>query len=263
MTILSVDNLSIAFGGIRAVDDASFEVRQGEIFSIIGPNGAGKTTLFNLISGIYRANEGTIKVEGLDVTGLKPSQLAQLGVSRTFQNLQLFGRMSVLDNVMTGRHRHEARSLLGHLIRSPGTRAQERRTRDAAMACLARVGLVNDARRLAGALPYGAMKRLEIARALATEPCLLLLDEPAAGCNAAETEEIDRLLVEIAGSGITVVLIEHDMKLVMGISTRVLVLVEGRVLTSGAPNEVARDPRVIAAYLGSEAAGSVPEAAYA
>jgi branched-chain amino acid transport system ATP-binding protein len=254
MTILQVENLSISFGGILAVDDASFEVRQGEIFSIIGPNGAGKTTLFNLVSGIYRAADGVIKVDGLDVTGLKPSELAQLGVSRTFQNLQLFGRMSVLDNVMTGRHRHEARSVLGHLLRTPGTRAQERRTRAAAMACLARVGLDGEAGRLAGALPYGAMKRLEIARALATEPRLLLLDEPAAGCNAAETEEIDRLLVEIARSGITVVLIEHDMKLVMGISTRVLVLVEGRVLTSGAPVEVARDPRVIAAYLGSEAA---------
>ncbi|ALK08258.1 ABC transporter ATP-binding protein [Blastochloris viridis] len=262
MTILSVDSLSISFGGIRAVDAVSFAVNKAEIFSIIGPNGAGKTTLFNLISGIYRPDDGTIAIDGLDVTALRPAALARLGVSRTFQNLQLFGRMSVLDNVMTGRHRHERHGVLGHLVRSPATRAQEKRSREAAMACLARVGLDNVAGRVAGALPYGAMRRLEIARALAAEPRLLLLDEPAAGCNAAETEEIDRLTVSIAEGGITVVLIEHDMKLVMGISSRVLVLVEGRVLTVGTPLEVARDPRVVEAYLGA-AAASPAEAAYA
>ncbi|KAA5602276.1 ABC transporter ATP-binding protein [Blastochloris sulfoviridis] len=260
MSILAVDGLGIAFGGIRALDAVSFAVPRGMIFSIIGPNGAGKTTLFNVISGIYRTTDGTLAVDGLDVTGLRPATLASLGLSRTFQNLQLFTRMTVLENAMTGRHRHESRAILGHLVRSPATRAQERRSRELAMACLARVGLDGEAGRLAGALPYGAMKRLEIARALATEPRLLLLDEPAAGCNAAETEEIDRLLVDIAASGITIVLIEHDMKLVMGISHRVLVLVEGRVLTEGEPHEVARDPRVIEAYLGRDAAHRLVEA---
>ena len=263
MSILAVEDLCISFGGIHAVVDVSFRVKPGEIFSIIGPNGAGKTTLFNVITGIYRSAKGRILVDGDDVTHLQTAALARRGLSRTFQNLQTFHRMTVLENVMTGRHRHETTNILAHLVRTPATRAQERRTRDIALACLARVHLAAESSKMAGSLSYGAMKRLEIARALATEPRLLLLDEPAAGCNAAETEEIDHLLEEIADDGIAIVLIEHDMKLVMGISGRVLVMVEGRVLLEGDPAEVARDPRVIEAYLGTNSAKLFEERAHA
>jgi len=251
MNLLDVDGIGISFGGIRAVDDVSFRVSPGQIFSIIGPNGAGKTTLFNLISGIYRTDSGSIRIGGDLVTGLSPSALARRGLSRTFQNLQIFNRMTVVENVMAGRHLREKRGLMSHLLQLPSAGAQERVTREAAMSYLARVHLSADADRQAGSLPYGAMKRLEIARALATEPRLLLLDEPAAGCNSTETEEIDRLLVQIADDGIAVVLIEHDMKLVMGISNRILVLDQGRVLVEGAPTEIANDPQVITAYLGA------------
>jgi branched-chain amino acid transport system ATP-binding protein len=253
MNLLDVSGLGISFGGIRAVDDVSFHITPGQIFSIIGPNGAGKTTLFNLISGIYRPDTGSIRIAGEEVTGFAPSELARRGLSRTFQNLQIFSRMTVVENVMAGRHLREQRGLVSHILHLPAARAQERRTRELAMRFLARVHLSADADRVAGSLPYGAMKRLEIARALATEPRLLLLDEPAAGCNSTETEEIDRLLVEIADDGIAVVLIEHDMKLVMGISNRILVLDQGRVLAEGLPGEVAVDPRVVTAYLGAAA----------
>jgi branched-chain amino acid transport system ATP-binding protein len=260
MSLLSVKDVSIAFGGIKAVDHVSLDVEKGQIYSIIGPNGAGKTTLFNLISGVYKTQSGSIMLDGHFVTGLRTYDLARRGMSRTFQNLQIFTRMTALENVMTGRHLHEEHGLLGHLLHLPTTVAQERRTRSAALACLDRVGLVDRANDLAGSLSYGAMKRLEIARALATEPKILLLDEPAAGCNATETEEIDHLLVEIARGGLSIVLIEHDMKLVMGISDRILVLEQGKYLVEGLPHEISRDPRVIKAYLGSEAPAVLGEA---
>jgi len=261
MSALVVENVGISFGGIRAVDGASFNVEPGEVFSIIGPNGAGKTTLFNIVSGVYRSDSGRVLIGGEDVTRLVPEQLAAKGLSRTFQNLQIFYRMTAAENVMVGRHLHERRNVLAHLLRLPGTRAGEVASMSRATDLLARVGLARYANRPAGSLAYGVLKRLEIARALATEPKLLLLDEPAAGCNATETAEIDALIVDIARSGIAVVLVEHDMKLVMSISSRVLVLVQGRVLMEGKPAEVANDPRVVAAYLGSGLPGSEADAA--
>ncbi len=250
MLILEADRLSIAFGGVRAIDEVSISIASGQVFSIIGPNGSGKTTLFNLISGIYLPNDGSIRLAGETVTGLAPEQLARRGLSRTFQNLQIFSRMSVLENVMVGRHRHERTGILADLLHAPSVSRQNLATREAARAALARVGLADDGDRSAGSLAYGALKRLEIARALASEPTVLLLDEPAAGCNPVETQEIDRVIRSIVKDGITVVLVEHDMRLVMNISDRIHVLASGRTLTEGTPEQVRSDPAVVQVYLG-------------
>jgi branched-chain amino acid transport system ATP-binding protein len=255
---LAAEGVGISFGGVRALDGIGFAARAGEVLAIIGPNGAGKTTLFNIVSGLYRAGSGRVLLDGEDVTEAPPHRLAALGLSRTFQNLQVFFRMTALENVMVGRHLREgagsAANLLSDLFRLPGTQARNRATREAAAALLEGVGLAEHAEAPAGSLPYGALKRLEIARALAASPRVLLLDEPAAGCNPVETEEIDRLIAEVAARGVCVVLIEHDMKLVMRISRRVLVLNGGRVLAEGTPAEVRRNPEVAAAYLGAHAA---------
>lgn len=250
MSVLAVENLGIEFGGLTALDDVSFAVREAEIFAIIGPNGAGKTTLFNIVSGLYAPQRGRISLAGDDVTRLPPHRLAERGLSRTFQNLQVFLRMSAIENIMVGRHRHETRGVAAHLFALPSVRAQNRATRKKAEALLELVGLAAVADRQAGALPYGALKRIEIARALATEPKVLLLDEPAAGCNAVETADIDAVIQRIAKSGVTVVLVEHDMKLVMKISDRIHVLNQGRTLAEGTAAQVRDNPAVIAAYLG-------------
>ncbi|OAB55418.1 high-affinity branched-chain amino acid ABC transporter ATP-binding protein LivG [Leptolyngbya valderiana BDU 20041] len=253
MSQLAVEQLSIDFGGLRAIDKLSFEIAPGTIHSIIGPNGAGKTTLFNLITGIYTPSEGRILLDGEEVTGLPPHRLARRGMCRTFQNLQIFERMSAVENVMLGRHLHESKNLLSHLLRLPGVVAENRRSRAKALELLELVGLGAQADAPAGALPYGALKRLEIARALAGEPKMLLLDEPAAGCNAVETQEIDAVIQTVAGQGVTVVLVEHDMHLVMNISSHILVLDYGRKLAEGTAEEVRANPDVIAAYLGQQA----------
>ena len=252
--ILKVSDVGIAFGGVKAIDGVGFSVDAGQIFSIIGPNGAGKTTLFNVISGIYEADQGRVELSGEDVTLLEPDALAARGLSRTFQNLQIFQRMTAVENVMVGRHLQENCNLLADLLRLPSVTRQNQLTRNSALTFLEQVGLRDQADTLAGSLSYGACKRLEIARALAAEPRVLLLDEPAAGCNSVETEEIDRLICQVAAKGIAIVLVEHDMKLVMKISDRILVLERGRPLVEGSPGEVRANPAVLEAYLGKHGA---------
>ena len=249
--LLAADGIGIAFGGVRAVDNVGFTARAGEVFSIIGPNGAGKTTLFNLVSGVYTPKAGSVHLAGEPVTALAPNRLAERGLSRTFQNLQVFFRMTARENVMVGRHLREKRGLLAHLLALPSTGRQNRESAEVADALLERVGLSAQADIPAANLSYGALKRLEIARALAAEPKVLLLDEPAAGCNPVETEEIEKLIRRIADDGVAVVLVEHDMKLVMRISDRILVLDQGRVLAEGSATEIRSNPKVIEAYLGT------------
>jgi len=254
MTILKVSDIGISFGGLKAIDGVGFSVQAGQIFSIIGPNGAGKTTLFNVISGLYEASHGRVELAGEDVTRLQPDLLAARGLSRTFQNLQIFQRMTAIENVMVGRHLRERCNLFADLFRLPSVTRQNAETRKAAQVYLEEVGLQDSSDVLAGALSYGACKRLEIARSLAAEPRVLLLDEPAAGCNSVETEEIDRLICRVAAKGIAVVLVEHDMKLVMKISDRILVLERGRALIEGNPSEVRANAAVLEAYLGKHGA---------
>jgi branched-chain amino acid transport system ATP-binding protein len=250
MTLLAVEHLSKAFGGVQAIADVSFSIRRGAVHSIIGPNGAGKTTLLNLVTGIYVPDRGQIRMHDRDLAGEPVHRFAQAGIARTFQNLQVFFNMTALDNVMTGRHLREHCSLASALLHTRALARSESECRSAARSLLARVGLGRYEDVPAAAMPYGALKRLEIARAMAAEPALLLLDEPAAGLNGTEAREIDALIKALAADATTVILVEHNMRMVMEVSDHVLVLDEGRKLAEGTPSEVGRDPRVVEAYLG-------------
>jgi branched-chain amino acid transport system ATP-binding protein len=252
MTLLSIEGLGISFGGLKAVNDVSFTVKPGEIVSVIGPNGAGKTTLFNMISGVYQPGSGKVKLNGEDVTAMSPHLLARRGMCRTFQNLQVFQSMTVLENTIAGYHLQESGHVLSDLFNLPASRRRAKEAEAGARELLKRVGLERAAEREAGSLSYGSLKRLEIARAMALKPKVLLLDEPAAGCNAVETEEIDHLIAEIAASGVAILLVEHDMKMVMRISNHIVVLDHGEKIAEGDPASVSRNPAVIAAYLGAE-----------
>lgn len=251
MSILEVRNLSISFGGLRAVDDFSVEIRKGCLYGLIGPNGAGKTTIFNLLTGVYKPNEGIITLDGRNITGKKTIEINRSGIARTFQNIRLFKGLTVAENVKVGLHNHLKYNAMEGILRLPAYFKVEKRMTQKALELLEVFGLEQDADTLASNLPYGKQRKLEIARALATEPKLLLLDEPAAGMNPNETQELMETIRFVRDHfDMTILLIEHDMKLVSGICEELTVLNFGRVLCQGKTDDVLNNPEVIKAYLG-------------
>ena len=250
--ILETRDIGIQFGGLKAVDNVNFKAEEGEITALIGPNGAGKTTLFNLIAGFYQPTSGKVYFKGQDITSLKPYQRTRIGLARTFQNINLFKDMSVMDNALVGQHCRMTYDPITAMLSLPGKRKQEKQSREEIMKILDFMGLANVANEKAGSLSYGMQKNLEIARAMATKPELLLLDEPASGLNTQELDQLSQRVLRMRDMGITVVLIEHKMDVVMNISHKIMVLNFGECIAFGTPEEISADQQVIEAYLGKE-----------